>query len=266
MQPTIHIMGVINVTPDSFSDGGAYLDPGAAVAHAEQLVADGATVLDLGAEATRPGAAPVDAAEEWRRLAPVLAALASRRLGAVLSVDTSKAEIMLRAADAGAAMINDVTGTADAATLARLARYPRMAYVAMHMHGEPRTMQRSPLAAADAVATVEQFFARCAKALADAGFEPDRRWLDPGIGFGKSDGANLRLMAATADWASRYQLAVGVSRKSLLGRALGIATPADRDAPSKTLELALAMAGARMIRTHDVKRLKHLLDLWHTGM
>jgi dihydropteroate synthase len=259
------VMGVLNVTPDSFSDGGAWLEPGAAVARAQELLADGADLLDVGAESTRPGATPVPEAEEWRRLAPVLQALERDGLVTKISLDTRKPALMLRGADLGVAVLNDVAGYPDPATLRRLAGYRGLSFIAMHCHGAPETMQVDPLPAAAAVDAVSGFFDAATEALTAAGFGPERIWLDPGIGFGKTDGANLRLMAAVAAWAPRRQLVLGVSRKGLLGRALGIPRPADRDAPSKTLELGLAMAGAAMIRTHDVRRLKLLLNLLHGG-
>jgi dihydropteroate synthase len=254
-------MGIVNVTPDSFSDGGLAFDPGAAEARADRLWADGADWLDVGAESTRPGAAPVDEGEEWRRLEPVLKRLAGKSRGPRVSVDTRKPAVMRRAADLGVGMINDVSGLADPATLTALARYPGLAYAAMHMHGTPETMQKTPLPAARARATVERFFADATAALAGAGFPPERIWLDPGIGFGKTDAANVQLIAAVGELARGRQLLVGVSRKSLLGRVLGIQEPDARDAPTKTLELGLAIAGAGMLRTHDVRRLRTLLKL-----
>jgi dihydropteroate synthase len=254
-------MGVLNVTPDSFSDGGSYLDPQAALAHAEALSEAGAAIIDLGAESTRPGATPVPEAEEWRRLAPVLTHLAAHPPKAALSVDTRNPGTMLRAADLGVRYLNDVSGGAPPETLARLAAYPGLSYIAMHMHGEPATMQRHPLGPAAATGAVDAFFADALTRLTAAGFSPDRVWVDPGFGFGKTDAGNVALMRALPRWTARYQVAVGISRKGLIGRILDLPNPADRDAPSKTLELGLAMLGARMIRTHEVGRLRRLLDL-----
>jgi len=258
-------MGVINVTPDSFSDGGLFLDPGAAAEQAHRLVADGADVLDIGAESSRPGAPAVDAAEEWRRLAPVLSRLVEEQPGVQVSVDTCKPELMLRAADAGAAIINDITGGAPGEVLARLARYPDLQYIAMHMHGTPKTMQNNPLIGGVAIAAVDEFFAHAHARLAAAGFAANRIWLDPGLGFGKTDRGNIQLMRHLPTWASRYRIAAGVSRKSLIGRSLGLPVPADRDGPSKMLELGLALLGTNLIRTHDVRRLKGLLSLLDGG-
>lgn len=264
---TALIMGVINVTPDSFSDGGRYLSPEAALKQAERLIEEGADILDLGGESTKPGAPAVSEDEEWRRLEPVLRVLAKKRRSrpVLLSIDTQKPVLMRRAADLGAAMINNVAGLCDAETLATLARYPGMHYLAMHMHGTPETMQREPLRASAAVRAVDHFFATAQDNLSRAGFSRDRIWLDPGIGFGKSDAGNVQLMARIPTWAAKHQVAIGVSRKSLIGRTLGIADAADRDPPTKTLELGLAIAGARLVRTHDVARLKKLLTLLAEG-
>ena len=254
-------MGVVNVTPDSFSDGGRYLDPQAALDQAAGLVGHGADIIDFGAESTRPGAPEVGAEEEWRRLKPVLEKAGS--LGVPVSVDTSKPEIMLRAVDLGAAVINDVRGGADPGTLQALHRaQPDLIYLAMHMHGRPGTMQQQPLTAAAAVTEVEAFYERTRNALLETGFRPENIWLDPGIGFGKSDAANIRLLDQATRLAGQYQLVIGISRKSFLGRALGIPQPVDRDPPSKTLEMALMFAGVRAIRTHDVAHLAGLRRLW----
>ena len=258
-------MGVINVTPDSFSDGGRWQDPAAALLHARCLLAQGAGMIDVGAESTRPGAVDVPVAEEWMRLEPVLRCLRQAQLGIPISVDTRKDEIMLRALDAGADWVNDASGKASAATLAKLAAYPQLGYIAMHMPFSPNTMQTSPLEAKPALAAVTAFFAERQRTALSAGLKATQIWLDPGIGFGKSDGANIQLMAAVKSWTATYQIAIGVSRKSLLGRLLGIAEPLERDAPSKTLELGLAMLGAGIIRTHSVQPLGRLLELLDEG-
>lgn len=257
----VHIMGVINTTPDSFSDGGAYLDPLHALARAEELVAAGADYIDIGAESTRPGAAPVSMDEEWARLKPVLEPLCNSGINARISVDTRKPEIMRRAANLGVGMINDVQGNTDFATLQDLASRPGMKILVMHMHGNPQTMQKAPLRGPVAVQVVDRFFKNTHKKLLDAGFGHSQIWLDPGIGFGKTDAGNVQLMQQIPHWSAHYHLAVGISRKSLIGRTLGIENPDQRDGPSKMLELGLIAAGARLIRTHDVARLKGLVDL-----
>ncbi len=257
----VWVMGVINITPDSFSDGGSYHEPKAAVRHARRLLADGADILDLGAESTRPGATPLTETEEWLRLKPVLEALRKELPQVPLSIDTRKPGLMLTAAALGATLVNDVEGARDPATLKALAVFPDLSYLCMHMHGTPQDMQKCPLDGAAAVEAVDRFFDDRFKALTQAGFRPDRIWMDPGIGFGKTDAGNARLMREVPAFSARYNLAIGISRKGFLGRTLGIKEPKDRDAPSKTLEFGLACAGARMIRTHDVARLKNLLDL-----
>lgn len=259
-------MGVVNATPDSFSGDGR-LDPDAACEHAHELARQGADIIDVGAESTRPGAEAVAPADEWRRLGPLLARLsqgapAHPRLSTPLSVDTRHPETMLRAADLGVSYINDVGGGAPLPVLDRLATYPGLRYICMHMHGTPKSMQKEPLSQAEAVTTVSAFFRERYATLRQAGFPDDGIWLDPGIGFGKTDAANVALMREIGAWTrAGFRIAVGVSRKSLLGRMLGLAAPQDRDPPSKTLELGLAMLGAGLIRTHDVRRLRPLLDL-----
>jgi dihydropteroate synthase len=254
------IIGVLNVTPDSFSDGGTFLDPEKAVAHAWDLVTDGADVIDIGAESTRPGSAPVDADEEWRRLEPVLAALADQKPKARISLDTYKPMTMRRALDYPVDIINDISGVADRLTLEILAKRG-LTYWAMHMHRDPASMHADPLDGADALREVAGFYQKTQATLKDVGFAEDRIWLDPGIGFGKTDRANVQVMRQALAEASRFEIVLGISRKSFIGRLLGITDPKDRDAPSKMLELGFLFAGVRGIRTHDVARLKTLRDL-----
>lgn len=255
------IMGIVNVTPDSFSDGGRFFSPQSAVDRAMEMIADGADWVDIGAESTRPGSAPVSPDEEWRRLDPVVNALVQRLGGERVSVDTRHPETMRRAAHAGARMINNVAGLVPDDVLRELARVPGMAYVAMHMRGTPETMQRDPIDGDAAVTEVERFFVESAERLRSAGFSPDRVWVDPGIGFGKTDAANIKLLEATSAWARRWNVMVGLSRKSFMGRLLGIDDPVARDPASKMLELGQMMAGAGMIRTHDTKTLARLRGL-----
>lgn len=256
------IMGVVNITPDSFSDGGHFLDPGAAFAQAEKLVADGAEIVDIGAESSRPGSRQVSQDEEWARLLPVLTRLAKGTLKAQISLDTRKPELMMKATDFGISFINDIEGGRDEKVLRFLAARREISYICMHMHGNPETMQKSPLSGTAGIRAIDQFFKEKTQLLASCGFSPERIYLDPGFGFGKTDDLNAKILAHTAGWAAAgQQLAVGVSRKSFFGRTLGLENPADRDAPSKICELSLAIMGASIIRTHDVKRLKRLLTL-----
>src|SRR4051812_10964002 len=186
------IMGVVNVTPDSFSDGGAWLDPAAAIAHGEALVAEGAGILDIGGESTRPGAEPVDAEEELRRVLPVLRGL--RAAGARLSIDTSKAAVAAAALDAGASIVNDVTALRGDRAMASLVAERGCDVCLMHMLGEPRTMQRDPRYD-DVVHDVRDFLAARVQHAVALGIDEDRIWLDPGIGFGKTIDHNLELLA-----------------------------------------------------------------------
>lgn len=244
------VMGVLNVTPDSFSDGGRYLDPDAAIARGRELLAQGADLLDLGAESTRPGSAPVPAAEQLRRLEPVLAALASEP-GAVLSVDTRSAEVAARALELGAHVVNDVSALGDPDMAAALA--PSGAgLVLMHMRGTPATMQ-GDLRYDDVVAEVAAHLRRRMAVAVAAGIAEERIALDPGIGFGKSAEQSLRLLARTDDLAALGRpVLVGASRKSFLARLLGDA-PADRRLEASLAAATLAaFLGARILRVHDV--------------
>jgi len=243
-------MGVLNVTPDSFSDGGRFLDPDAAIAHGRRLVAEGADVVDVGGESTRPGAEPVSLDEEIRRIEPVIAALAGE---VRVSVDTRHAPVAEAAVAAGATLVNDVSAGLHE-TAARLG----VGWVAMHMQGEPGTMQDDPRYD-DVVAEVRDFLVERAEAATAAGV--DEVWIDPGYGFGKTMAHNLDLLAHLDELvATGWPVVVGTSRKSSLGRLLaesdGTAEPPPVD---DRLEASLATAtwamahGAGMIRAHDVR-------------
>lgn len=247
-------MGIVNITPDSFSDGNNFLKPESAIAHAHSLISDGCDVLDLGAESTRPGAAALSWQEEWQRLEPVLRGLKAEIPPSAISVDTRNPEVMLRAAQLGVGWINNVNGLADQETLKKLASY-NLNYIAMHMHGNPKTMQDQALSRQDCATAVERFFSEAHEKLLACGFTQDRIFMDPGIGFGKTDAANLMLMSKAGDYSKAYNLVFGVSRKSMFGRLLDIPEPLERDKPSKVAEFALAMAGVNVIRTHNVKEL-----------
>lgn len=257
------IMGVINLTPDSFSDGGELQTPEAAAAKAARLVQEGADLIDLGAESTRPNAIPVESTEEWRRLEPVLKLLQKNHPTIPVSLDTRKPDLMLRAADLGVVFINDVEGGLQVPkdTLGRLAKYPRMQYIAMHMQGTPQTMQQNPLSPDAAIAAVDAFFADRHAALRAAGFDENRIYLDPGVGFGKTDEANFKLMQDVTRWTRQYRVAIGISRKGFIRRAFKIENPKDTDPKTKKLEMGLAMLGVDMIRTHDVQGLYQHLRL-----
>ena len=242
------VMGVLNVTPDSFSDGGRFLDPGAALAHADRLLAEGADLIDAGAESTRPGAEAVPHAEQWRRLAPVLAGLAAR--GACVSVDTASAWVAERALGAGAQVVNDVSALGDPA-MAGVVAGAGAGVVLMHMRGTPRSMQDHPHYE-DVRAEVEAFLLARARAAEGAGIAREAIAVDPGIGFGKTVEHNLALLAGIAGLARRgYPVVIGASRKSFLGRLLDLPVGERQEAGLAVAAIAV-FEGARVIRTHDV--------------
>lgn len=248
------VMGVVNVTPDSFSDGGRYFAPGAAVAHARHLLAEGADLLDLGAESTRPGAAPVTAAEQIRRLAPVLEALAGEP-GACVAVDTASAQVAEYALSRGARIVNDVTALADPRMAERVAA-TGAGVVLMHMAGAPATMQRDP-SYGDAAREVGEWLAGRLAGASAAGIAAEAVALDPGIGFGKTVEHNLQLLARLGELSGTGRpLLVGVSRKSFLGKVLDL--PVDRRLEGGLAAAAVAVfLGARIVRTHDVAATVH---------
>ena len=234
-------MGVLNVTPDSFSDGGRWLDPGAALAHGLEMAAAGAAVVDVGGESTRPGAKPVAEAEELRRVVPVVEALAPH---VRVSIDTRKAAVAEGAIAAGATLVNDVS-----ASLHAVAAAGGVGWVAMHMQGDPRTMQHAP-SYDDVVAEVRDFLVARADAAERAGV--DEVWIDPGIGFGKTVSHNLTLLKHLRVLADTgHRVLVGTSRKSFLGKLAGGA-PDDRFEGSLATSAWAMIEGASMVRVHDV--------------
>ncbi|MBE0599806.1 MAG: dihydropteroate synthase [Burkholderiaceae bacterium] len=252
------LMGVVNLTEDSFSDGGRLLDPERAVAQARELVAAGADIIDLGAESTRPGATAVDAALEIERLVPVLGAL--RDCGAALSVDTRKAEVMTAALAAGADMINDVNGFRDEGAIDAV-RESAAGLCVMHMQGTPEIMQAAP-SYRDAVGEVAQFLRGRAEVLEQAGVAPERIVLDPGIGFGKSLVHNLQLLARLeAIAAIGLPVLIGVSRKSMIGTITGRGVDA-RLTGSIAAMLFAVSRGASIVRVHDVAASRDALLVW----
>lgn len=248
------VAGVVNLTPDSFSDGGRFLDAEAAVAHARRLLAEGADLLDLGAESTRPGSQPVPADEQWRRLSPALETLA-RETDACLSVDTASASVAERALAAGAHVVNDITALGDPA-MAGVVAGAGAGLVLMHMVGTPADMQRDPRYQDAAGEVAAQLAARLAAARA-AGIEPDHVALDPGIGFGKSVRHNLELLARLESLTGLGRpVMVGVSRKSFIGQLLD--RPVDQRLEGSLAAAAIAVfLGARIVRTHDVAATVH---------
>lgn len=244
------IMGIVNVTPDSFSDGGDFFDAGTAIAHGTALIEAGAEILDVGGESTRPGADPVGPPEEMRRVLPVVRHFAER--GVAVSIDTRHAAVMAAALDAGARIVNDVTALRDDADALGVVRRTGAPVILMHMQGEPRTMQHAPFYR-DAPTDVFEWLAARVAACTEAGIAREAVAVDYGIGFGKTVGHNLDLVNATALFhALGVPLLVGVSRKSFIGR-LSRGEPARERTPgSLAAGLAAVGQGARMLRVHDV--------------
>ena len=244
-------MAILNVTPDSFSDGGLHESPAAALARAGSCLAEGADLLDVGGESTRPGAAPVDEEAESRRVVPVLAALRARFPAARLSVDTRRAAVARRALEAGADLINDVSAGSDPAMLP-LAAAAGVPVALMHMRGEPATMQRDTRYG-DLVGEVAEALESAAERARRAGVADDRILLDPGLGFGKSaEGNELLLRQLGALRSLGTPILVGASRKTFIGHLTGVSDPAARLAGSVAAAVVAALRGAAVLRVHDV--------------
>lgn len=249
------LMGVVNVTPDSFSDGGQYLDPAAAVRHGEELVRDGAEILDVGGESTRPGAVEVEEAEELRRVEPVVAALTG---AATVSIDTSKLAVAEAALDAGASIVNDVTAFQRDPGMARLCAERGVGVVLMHMPGNPRTMQDDPRYE-DVVDDVKAFLAARMEFAVREGVDEGQIWLDPGIGFGKTLEHNLELLRRLGELRELGQpLVVGTSRKSFIGKVDG-SDVEDRIGGSIASSVLAVAEGADVLRVHDVAEMSQAL-------
>lgn len=259
MRGDFRIMGVLNVTPDSFSDGGQFLDAGKAVERAQQMIAAGADFVDVGGESTRPGASSVTPGEELARIAPVIKRLMAVIPGGNLSIDSRKDEVFQFALESGVRFFNRV-GKLPASDLMRKIANAGGTLAVTHMHGIPETMQEKPLGAAEVKKEVTRFFESCAAEIIAAGFGEGKFWLDPGVGFGKTAAANLEVLGCIQEWSLRWPVMVGLSRKGFLGRIFGIDDPAGRDAPGKTIEWMCAVSGAGLIRTHDVRGLAMLRE------
>jgi dihydropteroate synthase len=244
------VMGVLNVTPDSFSDGGLHLDPAEALAHAERMVTEGADVIDVGGESTRPGATPVSPEAEWKRIAPVVSGL-SGRLSVPISVDTRHAEVARKAVDAGADLVNDVEGLRSA-DMRRTLATSGAAAIAMHMRGDPTTMQAN-LRYSDLRGEVFFALAAATEAAVADGVPAEKLFVDPGLGFGKSAEQSLELLLHAGELRSLgYPVVVGASRKSFLGWALGVDDPAQRLEAGIAAAVMAAERGVALVRTHDV--------------
>lgn len=251
-------MGVVNVTPDSFSDGGLYLDPEAAIAHGRELAEAGAAILDVGGESTRPGAEPVAEEVELRRVVPVIEGLAGGE--AAISVDTSKAAVAEAALDAGAEIVNDVTALRGDPEMSALCAERGVTTILMHMRGDPRTMQDDPTYD-DVVGEVKTFLGERQEAAVAAGIEEARIWLDPGIGFGKTVAHNLELLGRLPELADLGRpLVVGTSRKGFIGRIDG-SEARERLGGTIASSVLAAAAGADVLRVHDVAEMAQALRL-----
>ena len=253
------VMGIVNVTPDSFFDGGRFYDPQEAVAHAIRLVEEGADLLDIGAESTRPGALPVDEEEEHRRLIPVVAAVA-KAVSVPISVDTSKAAVARAAIDAGAVMINDVTALHSDTTMADVVAKAGAGLVLMHMQGTPESMQRAPHYD-DVVEDIARFLAERARFAMDRGVARERIVLDPGIGFGKTLAHNLDLLANLHAFLHLgFPLLVGPSRKGFIGQLTNQSVEGRAWGTAGVVALAVEH-GASILRVHDVAQMKDVVSV-----
>ncbi len=251
------VMGVLNVTPDSFSDGGEFLDAGRARAHAEEMIAGGADLIDIGGESTRPGAARVGAADQIARVVPVLRAC--RDLGVVFSVDTTRADVAAAALDAGAAVVNDISAGREDPGMIDLVARRRCPVVLMHMQGEPATMQAAPHYG-DVVGEVAAFLRDRAAAFEHGGVDMGRIVVDPGIGFGKTVDHNLDLLAATARLAAEGRpVLVGASRKGFIGHLTGKPDPAARVFGTAAAVSWAITQGAAIVRVHDVSEMRDVV-------
>jgi dihydropteroate synthase len=246
------IMGVLNVTPDSFSDGGEFFTAEKAVEHGARMAAEGAQIIDVGGESTRPGAEPVSAEDELARVLPVIVKL-REKVSAFISIDTTKAAVALRALEAGASIINDVTGGRVDPEMMMLAAEKKAAFIIMHMQGTPQTMQTNPHYD-DVVTEVADFFRQQYARALECGIDSMAIAFDPGIGFGKTVAHNIELLSNLPRLRVHDRpIVVGVSRKSSLGEMIGSAEMSDRLAPTIAFTAMLRERGANVLRVHDVK-------------
>ena len=257
------VMGIVNLTPDSFSDGGSHATSAAALAHCEQLLQEGADILDIGGESTRPGSPPVPLDIELARVLPVLREAV--KLGVPVSVDTYKPAVMRAALDLGVDVINDIWALRQAGAAEVVAQHASCGVCLMHMHRDPQTMQAEKMTG-DAVPVVRDFLLARAHALEARGVATARIALDPGIGFGKTVAQNFALLARQQELnAAGYPLLVGWSRKSSLGSVTGIASAAQRMVPSVAAALLAVERGARIVRVHDVGDTAAALAVWQAA-
>ena len=254
------IMGILNVTPDSFSDGGHFETVASALERARAMISEGAEIVDIGGESTRPGAAPVSENEELRRTIPVVEAVRNEWQG-LISIDTTKAAVARAALLAGADIVNDISGLRADAAMVEVCRGSKCGIVVMHMQGEPRTMQESP-SYRDVVVEVRHYFEERFRALTAAGIEADRLCFDPGIGFGKTLEHNLSLLRDLDQLVvGQRPLLIGLSRKSFIGKVLGDDSPSLREWPTVALTAATRRKGALVHRVHAVRENRDALRM-----
>ncbi len=246
------VMGILNVTPDSFSDGGQFLDVGEAVRHAEQMIRDGADIIDVGGESTRPGAQLVPAAEQIKRTQPVIASIRERHAQIPISIDTQSAEVASAALDAGATIVNDVSALRSDSDMARRLAGAGASVILMHMQGMPRTMQQNP-SYDDVVSEIEAFLKERIEYSVSSGIMRERIILDPGIGFGKTVEHNLEILANLGRFAAIGPVLLGTSRKSFLAGLLGIDKVEERLTGTIVTNAIGPLAGVRILRVHDVR-------------
>ena len=257
---TPRVMGIVNVTPDSFSDGGQHANTSAALAHAERLLGDGAHILDVGGESTRPGSPAVPLDEELRRVLPVVREVV--KLGVPISVDTYKPEVMRAVLDLGADIVNDIWALQQPGALEVVAAHPRAGVCLMHMHRDPQTMQAAPMEGA-ILDDVRAFLLARAEALTERGVDPARIALDPGVGFGKTVAQNFSLLARQDVFLSTgFAFLTGWSRKSSIGAVTGHQQPLDRVAGSVAAALLAVERGAHVVRVHDVRATVDAIKVW----
>ena len=255
------LMGILNVTPDSFSDGGEFFDPDAAAARGLAMIGESADVVDVGGESTRPGSDPVPAGEEIRRVVPVVREILSRKSGAIVSIDTYRAETAEAALEAGARIVNDVTALRGDPRLAALVAEARCLVILMHMKGEPKTMQRHPHYD-DVVGEVRDFLAARAEHAVSAGVEPQNIIVDPGIGFGKTLEHNLELLRRLeAIVGLGFPVLIGASRKRFIGTITGVEEARDRVFGTVAANVLAREKGAALFRVHDVRANREALEV-----
>ena len=260
-----HIMGVLNITPDSFSDGGVYLNLGNAITHAKNMVAVGATIIDIGGESSRPGAEPVSESIELERVLPVIKALASEQLDVLISIDTTKSVVAKQAIESGAHIINDITALRGDDAMARVAADTEAGVILMHMQGTPHTMQFNPKYV-DVVQEVKDAFENWIDNASQNGIDTDRIIIDPGIGFGKTIGQNLEILKKLEEFKRLNKpILIGTSRKSFIGSLLDLPVTDRVEGTLATVCWAIAH-GADIVRVHDVKetvRAARMTDVLH---